>query len=188
MNELLDRARAGDLDAFAALFEPLRGKLRAVAWRLVGPADAEDIVMDTFLKAWQALPGFDGRSALATWLYRIARNRALDWRRRQQARPAESFDAGDYEDHDPRTVDHQAESPAEAAARADDQAWVRRALDQLPQLHRQIVLLHYVDGLRYHEIAAALDLPQGTVMSRLFHARRKLRALLTPDPREEPVA
>lgn len=86
MNHLLKLARQGDMDAFAELFEPLRAKIYAVACRLVGASEADDVVMETFLKAWQALPRFGGRSTLSTWLCRIARNQALDLLRKRQTR------------------------------------------------------------------------------------------------------
>jgi len=175
---LLARARSGDIEAFARLFEPLRAKVVAVAGRIVGPDRAEDVAMDAFLQAWKALPGFGGRSSLSTWLLRIARNRALDVLRAEHVRRAEPLDAPD-EDGRPRPMaDATAATPAEIVERRDLTVCFERALDALPPIHRQCLLHRYVDGLSYAEVAAATGVSIGTVMSRLFNARRKLKAAL----------
>ncbi len=168
---------SGEMEAFAARFEPLRPMVFRVACRLVGENDAEDVVMETFLKAWQALPGFHARASLKTWLFRIAWNCANDhWRRRQRERrhglspDADSPDLAALADSRP--------SPADLAADADDAARVRHALALLPEAMRTTLLLRYADDLSYREIAAATGVRIGTVMSRLFQARRRLRRLL----------
>ena len=174
---LLARAKQGDMDAFAELFDPLRPRIRAVAYRLLGDSDADDMVMDTFLKAWQALPGFAGRSALSTWLCGIARNRALDIIRKRQREAKYVTPEGELKDIDSRP-DPLTDDAPEQIARGEDRAQVRRALQEVPELHRQALLLRYVDELSYAEIATALDLSIGTVMSRLFNAKRKLAQAL----------
>lgn len=166
------------MEAFAALFEPLRAKAVAVAARIVGPDRAEDVVMDAFLQAWRALPGFGGRSQLSTWLLRIVRNRALDVLRAENVRRAESLDAPDDDGRPRPLTDATAATPAEIAERRDMTAIFERALETLPAIHRQCLLHRYVDDLSYGEIAAATGVSIGTVMSRLFNARRKLKAAL----------
>jgi RNA polymerase sigma-70 factor (ECF subfamily) len=178
----LKAAKNGDVEAFVALFEQFRPLVHAVAGRLVGPDDAEDVVMETYLKAWQALPRFGGRSRLSTWLYRIARNCALDVLRRRETR-RERLLARD-------------ESESEAVERAPDPAAVRpdramegqelgdaiaRAMARLPDVHRVALELRFVDGLSYAEVAAATGISIGTVMSRLFNGRRKLQRLLAAE-------
>lgn len=175
MTELLTKAQSGDMDAFAALFEPLRSKLMAVACRYVGPVDAEDVVMDTFLKAWHALPQFRARSSPATWLIRIARNVALDLIRRRSsgvgaAQSMEAMDPGQAS----RLADPCEVTAAEEVATADDCRMCRNALERMDARHRDILLLRYRDELEYGEMAAALGISIGTVMSRLFNARRKI--------------
>lgn len=177
--ELLGRAQQGDLDAFAELFEPQRKAVYAVACRLVGPVDAEDVVMDSFLKAWQALPRFGGRSSLQTWLYRIAHNCAVDFlrareRRKEQA-PAFRETA---EDALARLPDPDQERPDEVLAGDETARAVAEALGRLPPEHRTTLELRYTDGLDYSEIAAATGVSIGTVMSRLFYGKRKLKKLL----------
>lgn len=182
----LEQARQGNMDAFAELFEPLRPKVHAVACRLVGPQDAEDIVMDTFLKAWQALPGFRGEASLHTWLVRIARNRCLDVIRSRRAQPLKfEMDApapggeAPVQIHDPGQA-----TPAELAANRLDTRTAKTALAALDDVHREALLLRYEDGLSYAEIAAAQGVRIGTVMSRLFHARRKLARAMGVEPPE----
>ncbi len=176
---LMDRACQGDMNAFAEVFEPLRGVLHAVACRLVGPDDADDVVMETFLRAWQALPRFNRRSALKTWLYRIARNGAVDVLRRKQRRNElflGSTEADEPVEYDLPDTTHP--GPDQLVAQAEDAAWVLAALARLPALHRVALELRYADGLAYGEIAAATGVSIGTVMSRLFNGKRKLRKLL----------
>jgi RNA polymerase sigma-70 factor (ECF subfamily) len=171
----LRQAQNGDMDAFAALFEPLRARIYAVAFRLVGPDDAEDVVMDTYLKAWRALPRFAGRSSLSTWLCGIARNQSLDLIRRRQVRNRGRVANKDDEDRVAEVDDPTQTGPLDTMQSTEDQALCQRALAALPEIHRNALLLRYVDGLSYQEIAAALDISMGTTMSRLFNARRKLR-------------
>lgn len=176
---LLRLAREGDLDAFTRLFEPLRRKIWAVAWRLVGTDEAEDVVMDTYLKAWKALPGFDGRSALGTWLCRIARNRALDVLRSRAVWQRHTQPEGEVVDEIGQLPDASVPHPAAVAACAESAGVVRQALNQLSAEHRQTLLLRYADDLGYGEIAAATGVSIGTVMSRLFYAHRKMKKLLS---------
>ncbi len=180
---LLAAARAGDMDAFAALFEPLRPMIFAVAVRLVGPDDADDVVMETFLKAWRALPGFAGRASLKTWLLRIARNAALDLLRSRSRRGVyeQSLDEAAPEDgvrFEETVPDPRAAPPDLEAMRKDLGIALERALAELDPSHRTVFLLREVDGLSYKEIAEAVGVRLGTVMSRLFYARRALRRSL----------
>lgn len=164
------------MDAFAELFEPLRGSVYAAACRLTGPTDAEDVVMDTFLKAWKALPGFDGRSSLKTWLLRISSNRARDVLRARGTVARRQTVGVDVEEAILHAHDPAADTPAELVAHRDAQGFAHEALRELPEAHQAILLLRYVDDLSYTEIAAATGVSIGTVMSRLFNAKRKLRA------------
>ncbi len=180
--ELLARARRGDVDAFAALFEAMRPLVHRVAYRLSGPNDCDDVVMETYIKAWRALPKFGGRSSLATWTCRIARNCAYDQLRRRGRRELreQSLDEPleDGRERNEEVCDPRAVTPAEAAAADDLRRAIRAALDGLDEKHRTTFLLREVDGLSYSEIAAATGVRIGTVMSRLFYARRRLRRRL----------
>ncbi len=174
---LLKKAKQGDMEAFAGLFEPLRPKSLAIASRIVGPDEAHDVVMDAFLKAWKALPGFSERSALATWLYRIVWNCAADHRRaslRRRENRLPEDEAGQTLD----IPDSAADSPADKVASRDLGRQLDASLGQLSDELRIALMLRFADGLSYREIAAATNVQIGTVMSRLFHGRRRLKALM----------
>ena len=180
---LLDRARHGDTEAFAAAFEQYRPLLYRVACRLTGPDDAEDVVMDTYLKTWKAIPRLRGDTALRAWLCTATRNCALDslrHRRRQDEKLVR--DTAAEADETPlleRLPDSQAEGSDRRAERLDLGAELAAALQSLSADHRTTLLLREVDGLSYKEVAAATGVGIGTVMSRLFYAKHKLRKLLT---------
>lgn len=175
--ELLKKAKNGDMDAFAALFEPLRPQSLNIAARIVGPDEAPDVVMDAFLKAWKAIPGFTERSSLATWLYRIVWNCAADHRRatlrRRENRMAENEDGTEQD-----ISDTAADNPLDNTSRRDLARQLDASLGQLSEELRVTLLLRFGDELSYREIAAATGVRIGTVMSRLFHGRRKLKALM----------
>jgi len=176
--ELLERARTGDVDAFAELFEGLRSTLFSVACRLVGPVDADDVVMETYLKAWQAIPRFGARSSLRTWLYRIAHNCALDYVRSRKRRKEHTLLSDEEKSRMEQLPDERADRPDEVAERAELVLEVRNALTKLSHNHAVVLQLRYTDGLSYAEIAAATGVSPGTVMSRLFNAKRKLSTIL----------
>jgi len=179
-DELVARARTGDAEAFAQVFESFRPMIHRVAYRVAGPNDCDDVVMETYLKAWRSLPKFKSRSTISTWLCRIAQNCALDFRRRQSRRDARqaSSDDPDAAPLMERIPDPRGRSPEAEAAVHDLGALLQTALAQLSEEHRAAILLREVDGLSYREVAAAAGVSIGTVMSRLFYARRKLRTIL----------
>lgn len=168
---LVDRARKGDLDAFDALVARHQaGLVRYLTMMLSRPADAEDVAQEALLRAYRALKDFRGQSAFRTWLYQIAGNAArthLERRRtRQEDQPAadEVFDVPSGESLE---------------RRLEAQNAVRWALAQLPEDWREAVVLRDIEGLDYKEIAQALGVPMGTVESRIFRGRQRLRELLT---------
>ncbi len=171
---LLERARQGDMDAFLALFEDSRATIHSVAWRLVGPDEAEDVVMDTYLRAWKSVTGFTGRASVRTWLCRIAHNCAVDWlrKRRHVVQPPDAEDDGSG--NDGQFEDTHQKNPAELMAGSELQGAIDAALATVSPEHRAVLLLRFSDGLSYSEIAAATGVSMGTVMSRLFNGRRKL--------------
>lgn len=178
-DDWLRRARNGDAEAFAQAFESLRGAVYAVAVRLAGPDEADDVTMETFLRAWQAVGQFNGRSSLKSWLYRIAHNCAID-AIRKRSRRREVLPAPDDDGRGPleQVPDADTPHPARGLERGELRDELDRALQELPEEHRLVILMRYSDGLSYGEIAVAAGLPIGTVMSRLFNGKRKLRNLL----------
>lgn len=168
-DEWVARAQAGDKAAYGHLVQHYRRLIVSVAYyQGLDLAAAEDVAQETFIKAWLALPRFKpAGGSLRAWLCRIAINTARDALRR--ARPAQALD------------EHLATaggSPAEQLEAHDAVQAVRRALAQLPEASRAALVLREYEGLSYADISAALDIPLGTVMSRLNYARRRLRELL----------
>ena len=173
---LVARLRAGEEDAYREFVEIYQDRILTVAGRVAGSAsDAEDLAQETFIKAFGAIDRFEGQSALFTWLYRIAVNTARDHLAHRRRRPAVPLDE--------RIVDpvSTADSPDEALQRQDDRRRVRRALDQLPEPFRTTLVLREMEGHTYDEIARILEVSIGTVESRIFRARGKLRAILEKD-------
>jgi RNA polymerase sigma-70 factor (ECF subfamily) len=176
----LDQARHGDMDAFARVFEPHRKYIWRLAYRLAGPNDCDDVVMETFLKAWKAIPKFRGGASVKTWLTRIARNCAIDFKRRESTREKGRVTAFEPEDGEPldAVADKSLPAPDEAAARNDLGRILDAALAELSEEHRLAVMLREIDGMSYREVATATGSSMGTVMSRLFYAKKKLKQIL----------
>lgn len=174
---LLERFAAGDRAALDDLFRRYRGVVYRVAYRLLGrEADALDAVQDAFVKVLTHLDRFRGHSSFKTWLLRIASNAALDLgRHRMRDARMPQAPAGDAADRFGA-----AGLPAADAAlvRADLRRAIDAALARLPESQRQTFVLHADGGLSYREVADALGISIGTVMSRLFYARQKLKTLL----------
>jgi len=175
---LVDKAKNGDADAFAELFEPLREMVYAIACRVIGPNDADDVVMETYLKAWQAFPRFSGRASLKTWLYRITHNCAIDFIRKRSRRKERVLSVEEEEGRERQFADEKQPTPDEVLSLRELVRDVRTGLERLPDAHRVVLELRYTDDLSYSEIAAATGVSIGTVMSRLFNGKRKLRKIL----------
>jgi RNA polymerase sigma-70 factor (ECF subfamily) len=181
---LIERCRAGDV----AAFEPLVEKYRQRVWRLAyntlrDREEAWDVAQEAFIRAYQALPSFRGQSAFYTWLYRIVVNVAAD-RARSRGAQGRAFGTERVPEEDwDRVLPDQnpgEEAPDARALRGEQRARIVRALDTLSEDHRKIIMLSDLEGLSYREIAETLDIPMGTVMSRLHNARRRLRDALGP--------
>jgi RNA polymerase sigma-70 factor (ECF subfamily) len=177
--QLLVRLARGDREALEELFRRYRSLAYRVAHRLLGnEADALDAVQEGFAKALTHLAGFQGRSSFKTWLLRVVSNAALDLGRQRGRREALSLDAtpaGGPEQLDPSTLD----DPAAGLHRADLRRLLDGALAALPDAQRRTFVLHAEAGLSYREVADTLGISIGTVMSRLYYARQKLRAHLS---------
>jgi RNA polymerase sigma-70 factor (ECF subfamily) len=164
---LVDAARAGSSDAFGALVDRYREPVVRLAYRLTHDADeAKDIAQDSFLRAYRRLPDFHPDRPFARWLFVIARNASLDAIRRR--RRATLFAARE----DEFTL---SEGPEELALRNDEAVRVHAALATLPPKHRDVLELYYISGLRYREIAVALEIPIGTVKTYISRGKRRLR-------------
>ena len=176
--ELVARIIAGDGAAFSALVERYQDRLYNAVYRLVGSAeDARDLLQDTFVKAYENLGTFRGGSSLYTWLFRIAVNTSLSHRRKRKWLQVGS--GGDGDDPAP-APDAAAQDPSDRLVAAETEALVQQALDSLDDDHRTVVVLRDIQHCDYHEIAEILEVPTGTVKSRLHRARLTLRDRLKP--------
>jgi len=178
---LIERCRAGDLGAFEPLVEKYRQRAYRLAYNVLrDPEEAWDVAQDAFIRAFQALPSFRGDSAFYTWLFRIVVNVARD-RARQHAARGRAFgtERVDEKDWDRILVD-QGVAPDANATQVEERERIVRALATLSEPHRAIIMLSDLEGLSYREIAEVLNIPMGTVMSRLHNARRRLRDALGP--------
>ena len=174
---LISRFVRGDRSALEELFVRYREVAFRVAYRLLGnEADALDAVQEGFIKALKNLRGFEQRSSFKTWLLRIVSNASLDLGRQRGRRGTVSVDSIDWQEQECST------SPAFDPIQEVEQADLRQALDaalrELPEAQRRTFVLHVDAGLSYREVAATMDISIGTVMSRLFYARQKLKGIL----------
>jgi RNA polymerase sigma-70 factor (ECF subfamily) len=177
-DQLLARFGSGEHAALEELFCRYRGPAYQVAYRLLGnEADALDAVQEGFVKALTHLGGFQGRSSFKTWLLRIVSNAALDLGRQRGRREAFSLEAAEQGDGE-GGLPGPADDPSRGAERADLRRVLDDALARLPEAQRRTFVLHVDGGLSYREVAEALGISIGTVMSRLFYARQKLRGHL----------
>ena len=189
--ELVVKAQHGDKRAFGLLVDKYQRKLGRLLSRLIrDPAEVEDVVQESFIKAYRALPNFRGESAFYTWLYRIGINTAKNYlvamgRRPQVTTDIEIEDAENFEDGDElRTMD----TPETELMTKEIARTVNDTVSSLPDELRTAITLREIEGLSYEEIATLMDCPIGTVRSRIFRARetiaQKLRPLLdTPQDR-----
>ena len=180
---LVDRARLGDEDAFGDLVRKYQHRIVNFARALVAEtADAEDVAQEAFLRAFRALRQFRGQSSFKTWLYQIAANTARTHAGRRRAKrevqPLDSPRGGPGETESGAVRWTSMASPEDVEADVIRRDQLDRALASLPVELRETVVLRDVEGWDYREIATALDIPIGTVESRIFRARQRLRRLL----------
>ncbi len=178
-HELVQDARAGSHQAFEALVRRYSERAFRAAYRVLRDTGAsEEILQEAFIKAYKGLRAFESRSSFYTWLYRIVVNLALDRRRSEQRAPSV-----EWEDSVSARIDPRASGPASFNPELDSQRkqvreLVVQGVQGLPGGQREVLLLREVDGLSYEEIAEAMGISKGTVMSRLHYARKKMVAFL----------
>lgn len=181
--DLVKRSQAGDTEAFDELVIRYRGRVFGMIYNMVhSEQDAWDLAQDSFLKAWRSIGRFRSQSSFYTWIYRIVMNVTIDWLRKKQIKGggAEFDDAIQLTQIEPasKTVPKREALPHQAMERDEIRARIEKAIGQLSPEQRAVILMKEIDEMQYHEIAEALGCSIGTVMSRLFYARKKLQNLL----------
>lgn len=173
-------AKNGDPTSFEHLVERYHGKAIGVAMGYVrNRDDAADLAQEAFMRAWRALHTFRDGEPFAPWFFRILRNACLSWLDRRRTRKAISIhQVGDEDAPAWDLADPVGRRPEDLVDSRESSHAFQAALQQLSLAHREIILLRHMQGLEYAAIAEVLGIPIGTVMSRLFHARRKLREIL----------
>jgi RNA polymerase sigma-70 factor (ECF subfamily) len=181
---LISRCRENDKQAFNEIVARYKDRIRSYVRGMVSNAeDAEDLAQETFVRAYSALGSFESRATLHTWLFRIATNLCIDYRRRtaHSTRKTLSLDQSICAGTSPALDLADSKSdPALLVGELELAALIDREIANLPDRLRAVVLLHDIEGLRYDEVAQVLKCPLGTVKSRLFHARMALRNALLP--------
>lgn len=183
---LVKRVRSGDQRAFKLLVERYQRKVYAVALGMLkDKEEAMDVSQEAFVKVYKYLDHFKGDSSFYTWLYRITVNICIDVMRRKNSA------GGDMEEFDESAPMDLSEArigalgsrlgtnPQKSALRRELAEKIQEALAAVPEKHRAILLLREVEGMSYEDLSRTLDIPKGTVMSRLFHARAKVQKILS---------
>jgi len=182
--DMILAVRQGDATAYRGLVEKYQGRVYSLVYGMVrNREDARDITQEAFVKAYNNLGSFRLESSFYTWLYRIGMNLSIDFIRKRKRHATAGFDEGIATrdgDGEIATIHHE-ESPSRALERKRLYGRIMDALDKLPPDQKQVILLRELEGLAYKEIAAVMDIPEGTVMSRLYYARKKLQKLLADE-------
>jgi len=180
--ELVVRVQQGDNKAFDLLVLKYQLRLSKLVSRFLrNQSDVPDVVQESFIKAYRALPNFRGESAFYTWLYRIAINTAKNHLVSQSRKsPANSIDVQDAEDYGASEWLKEYASPEREALAEELKSTIYTAIDDLPSDLREAITLREIEGLSYEDIAAVMDCPIGTVRSRIFRAREAIDEKLEP--------
>jgi RNA polymerase sigma-70 factor (ECF subfamily) len=182
--ELVSRAQRGDRAAFKTLFERYNRRAYSLALGVVkNPDDALDVVQDAFIKAHRYLDKFEGQASFYTWLYRIVMNLAIDHLRKHQRQRPVDFDDHTVGEDDAHAGDELLPrilggNPGRALVDKEIRERIAAALAELSDNHRAVLVMRELDGLSYEEMAQAMGCSKGTIMSRLFHARKNMQARL----------
>ncbi|HVL39713.1 MAG TPA: sigma-70 family RNA polymerase sigma factor [Fimbriimonadaceae bacterium] len=178
---LVERCRRQDMEAFGKIVDAYQNRVFGFVRRMVGdPDESADIAQEVFIRAFQSFRRFDGRSSLRTWLFRIAYNLCVDRARRAGRTATEIRLDARIEDDEPLEISDTRWSPEGLALDAELAQAVEEAVASMSEKLRSVLLLHDREDMQYEEIAQALDLPIGTVKSRLFLARAHLQKALRP--------
>jgi RNA polymerase sigma-70 factor (ECF subfamily) len=178
-NRLIFDLKNGNERAYRQLVEKYQAKLRNVAYGItLDVEESADIIQDVFLKAYLGIDKFKGESSLYTWLRRITVNESLNWLRKWKRRFKWQHQSIDQEDGSSLDLESDEAGPEKSLNSKQVAGILKEGLDMLPEKARAVLVLKEVEGLSYEEIAGLLGINKGTVSSRIFYAREKLREYL----------
>jgi RNA polymerase sigma-70 factor (ECF subfamily) len=185
--KLVSAAQQGDMRAFEELVARYRDKIFARAFTMLRNEDeAIDLSQEAWVKAWQRLNQFQGDASFLTWVTRIVINLCLDELRKHKRQRTESIEQMDEEGGGvERQLPVITPNPSEGIEREELKMYIDNAMQQLSDEHKTVLVLHEYDGMEYKEIAKKVGCSIGTVMSRLFYARKRMAVLLSKFKREE---
>jgi RNA polymerase sigma-70 factor, ECF subfamily len=177
----IERVQGGEPEAYEPLVKKYMSRAQGVAMQFVQNAeDSCELVQDAFLKSFRAIARFDTTQRFFPWFYQILKNTCLSHLRRKKLARTYSMSGKDEDTEDMQVEDESTVHPADDMVRGDVRREFWRAYELLPPRDREILALYHFEQLEYQQIATKLGIPIGTVMSRLFHARRRLRERLEP--------
>lgn len=180
--ELLKKCQSGDREAFNILVETYQRQVINLAYGMLSNSeDATDAAQEVFIKVYRNIDNFEGKSSLATWIYRITSNVCKDFlRKRTRTIQAVSIYEGSEDDDDrPMEIKDSSPTPQEHIEMTETQREVRKALDELPEEYKSVIVMYDLEGLSYDEISNVLQCPVGTIKSRLNRARKALKKNLS---------
>ena len=184
---LVERALDGDIAGFEKLVTRYQNKIMGYVGRMTNGdrEEAEDITQEAFIKAYRSLDSFRGQASFSTWLYKIATNLCIDRARTKKRRPHQAYSLDEPMDKEEeggggREIADSRFEPSRGVERDELRTLVRQTVGEMPEKQRQVLIMCDLQGMPYEDIAAALDIPLGTVKSRIFHARADLARRLKP--------
>jgi RNA polymerase sigma-70 factor (ECF subfamily) len=183
---LIDRCRKNDVEAFGRFIDAYQNRVFGFIRRMVPLQDeAEDLTQEVFIRAYQHFANFDGRCSVKTWLFRIANNLCIDRARRQDRIPAHADYYPSHEDDEPIDIADIRWEPERMALDSELQRLVEHGISTMSEKLRGVLLLHDREDMAYEDIATTLNIPVGTVKSRLFLARAHLQNVLSEYIKQE---
>ena len=186
--ELIQRAQAGDREAFAQIITSQQHYVYSIAMSVLkNPEDAADLTQEAFIRPYRALSQYNGESRFTTWLYRLVVNLGRDELRRRGRQVQIALSSADEDDQDPMLTvadDDRWTDPARALDSQELRSQVRQALGQLEEHHRLVLTLYYFDDMKYTDIAEVLDMPLNTVKSHIRRGKERLAMLLEMQEQE----
>lgn len=179
VRKLVGRAKKGDRDAYKQLVERYQKRVFGILFGMLrSREDAMELTQDVFIKVYQRIKDFEEKSSFYTWVYRIAFNLAIDFRRREWKKVHTEYDDSIEQGADDAILNRERANPEQSLQSRELGDQIRRALETLPDEQKQVLLLREVEGLSYQEMADSMGCSIGTIMSRLFYARKKMQAQL----------